>query len=556
MLQSRLIVTLSQAAASTRTQQDWKRRSAVAAATTSSRRSSSNNRSTTSCHNNHHSETRRLYGPSQQQRLDWRRSFSTTTTTTTPTFSRNNNKSQPNARSKYRPTPQVGSTANTTSLLLWDWWHYYFAKKVPKGFENFFPKDYDGPNNKKKKKSDDDDTATTSTGPEKTSSDSDASTSSSTNNKSSTMHSQDDSSSKEKQQQNKQETPPPPPNPDDTASIPGLLMLLAAIIAIRQYLEDQETELGQEITWQDFRHRFLWPRKVEKLQVVNRNLARVVLKPGVVPVTTTTTTGISGGNTEGESVLEFDTGSSSGSSSSSAVSAATSRGNKYLKKNANHYYFYIGSVEAFEEKLTKAQHDIHPSDWVEVEYVTRTNWVMEGVKLLPFWAFLAAVTFGLRGMGGLSGGAGGAGGSGGPGNIFSIGRSTARKISKEDVSVSFKDVAGCDQAKLEIKEFVDFLQDSERFSKLGAKIPKGALLCGPPGTGKTLLAKAVAGEAGVPFYSISGSDFIEMFVGVGPSRVRDLFKEARNNAPCIVFIDEIDAVGRQRGRGGFSGGGR
>jgi len=107
---------------------------------------------------------------------------------------------------------------------------------------------------------------------------------------------------------------------------------------------------------------------------------------------------------------------------------------------------------------------------------------------------------------------------------------------------------------LALMEFVDFLQDSSRFTKLGAKIPKGALLCGPPGTGKTLLAKAVAGEANVPFYSISGSDFIEMFVGVGPSRVRDLFKEARENAPCIIFIDEIDAVGRQRGRGGFSGG--
>merc|ERR1712161_113509 len=103
-------------------------------------------------------------------------------------------------------------------------------------------------------------------------------------------------------------------------------------------------------------------------------------------------------------------------------------------------------------------------------------------------------------------------------------------------------------------EFVDFLKDSSRFTRLGAKTPKGALLCGPPGTGKTLLAKAVAGEAVVPFYSISGSDFIEMFVGVGPSRVRDLFKEARGNTPCIIFIDEIDAVGRQRGRGGFSGG--
>merc|ERR1719461_135809 len=140
------------------------------------------------------------------------------------------------------------------------------------------------------------------------------------------------------------------------------------------------------------------------------------------------------------------------------------------------------------------------------------------------------------------------------GGIFSIGKSNAKKITKEEVNVTFRDVAGCQEAKREIMEFVDFLQDSSRFTKLGAKIPKGALLCGPPGTGKTLLAKAVAGEANVPFYSISGSDFVEMFVGVGPSRVRDLFKEARANAPCILFIDEIDAVGRKRGRGRFAGG--
>jgi AFG3 family protein len=158
----------------------------------------------------------------------------------------------------------------------------------------------------------------------------------------------------------------------------------------------------------------------------------------------------------------------------------------------------------------------------------------------------------LRGMGGIPGGGGG--GRGGMGGIFQIGKSNARLIKKEDVNISFKDVAGCQEAKKEIMEFVDFLQDATRFTKLGAKIPKGALLTGPPGTGKTLLAKAVAGEANVPFYSISGSDFLEMFVGVGPSRVRDLFKEARANAPCIVFIDEIDAVGRQRGRGGFGGG--
>ncbi|CCI10408.1 unnamed protein product [Albugo candida] len=155
----------------------------------------------------------------------------------------------------------------------------------------------------------------------------------------------------------------------------------------------------------------------------------------------------------------------------------------------------------------------------------------------------------MRGLGG-----GAPGGGGGIGNIFRVGKSPAKKIVKEDIKISFKDVAGVDEAKKEIMEFVDFLKNQTRFTKLGAKIPKGALLVGPPGTGKTLLAKATAGEASVPFYSISGSDFIEMFVGVGPSRVRDLFREARANAPCIVFIDEIDAVARTRSKGQFSGG--
>lgn len=152
---------------------------------------------------------------------------------------------------------------------------------------------------------------------------------------------------------------------------------------------------------------------------------------------------------------------------------------------------------------------------IEVQYTQKTNWSIELLKTLPFVAFVAALYFGSRGAGisaGLRGG-GGAGGGGGMGGIFSVGKSTHKKIKPEDVTVTFADVAGCDQAKLEIMEFVDFLKDSERFTKLGAKIPKGALLSGPPGTGKTLLAKATAGEAGVPFYSISGSDFVEMFVG-------------------------------------------
>eukprot|EP00933_Yihiella_yeosuensis_P021937 TRINITY_DN17288_c0_g1_i1.p1 TRINITY_DN17288_c0_g1~~TRINITY_DN17288_c0_g1_i1.p1 ORF type:complete len:609 (+),score=176.01 TRINITY_DN17288_c0_g1_i1:206-1828(+) len=157
------------------------------------------------------------------------------------------------------------------------------------------------------------------------------------------------------------------------------------------------------------------------------------------------------------------------------------------------------------------------------------------------------------GMGGMGGGAGG----GGPGgrNIFSIGKAFPSGQKDVKSKVRFKDVAGLDQAKAEVEEFVDFLKNKGKYEQLGARVPKGGLLVGPPGTGKTLLAKAVAGEADCPFYSMSGSDFIEMFVGVGPSRVRDLFAQARASAPSIIFIDEIDAVGRKRGKGGFSGGG-
>jgi cell division protease FtsH len=146
-------------------------------------------------------------------------------------------------------------------------------------------------------------------------------------------------------------------------------------------------------------------------------------------------------------------------------------------------------------------------------------------------------------------------GGGGPGGqIFNIGKSKAALFDAESkVKITFADVAGLDEAKEEVKEIVDFLKTPSKFTRLGGKIPKGALLVGPPGTGKTLLAKAVAGEAGVPFFSLSGSDFVEMFVGVGAARVRDLFKQAKEKAPCIVFIDEIDAIGRSRGRGQLPG---
>jgi AFG3 family protein len=215
----------------------------------------------------------------------------------------------------------------------------------------------------------------------------------------------------------------------------------------------------------------------------------------------------------------------------------------------------IGSIDAFERRLEEEQRllGIPSSDFVPVIYKRSADFGKMFMQFLPTIIFVGLLFSLRRSMMGGMGGLGGSGKGGGAGGMFGVGKSTHKKISKEDVSVTFKDVAGVDNAKKEIMEFVQFLQNPSKFSKLGAKLPKGALLCGPPGTGKTLLAKAVAGEASVPFFSISGSDFLEMFVGVGPSRVRDLFREARENAPCIVWIDEIDAVGRKRGKGGFSG---
>jgi AFG3 family protein len=222
----------------------------------------------------------------------------------------------------------------------------------------------------------------------------------------------------------------------------------------------------------------------------------------------------------------------------------------------------VGSVDSLERQLEDAQYDlgITPRNFVPVQFVTETNWASEFIKLAPHIAILGVLSFAMYKMGGSlgqGGGMGGMGGGGGKGgkNIFSVGKSTATLVKAEETKgISFKDVAGLDEAKVEVMEFVQFLKDPDVFTSLGAKIPKGALLVGPPGTGKTMLAKAVAGEASVPFYSISGSDFIEMFVGVGPARVRDLFEKAREDAPCIIFIDEIDAVGRARSKAGAMGG--
>ena len=208
--------------------------------------------------------------------------------------------------------------------------------------------------------------------------------------------------------------------------------------------------------------------------------------------------------------------------------------------------FIIGSVDSFENNLHAVENESGYN--VVLEYDRRGDgWTTILVNLVP-WLFLIGI-FVLM-MRNLSRGAGGAGGG-----IMNVGKAKAQVFDKENSKrVTFKDVAGLEEAKVEIMEIVDFLKKKDKYVELGAKIPKGALLVGPPGTGKTLLAKAVAGEANVPFLSISGSDFVEMFVGVGASRVRDLFEQAKQKAPCILFIDEIDAIGRARGKNaGFSG---
>ena len=200
----------------------------------------------------------------------------------------------------------------------------------------------------------------------------------------------------------------------------------------------------------------------------------------------------------------------------------------------------------YREKRDNAARDQVPYTATEVPYEVESerDWVGGAIQLiLPILLFVAIWVLMMRKMGG------GAGGGPGGGGIFNIGKSKATLFDKGTrVNITFADVAGLDEAKVEVMEIVDFLKNPKKYTNLGGKIPKGALLVGPPGTGKTLLAKAMAGEAQVPFFSLSGSDFVEMFVGVGASRVRDLFKQAREKAPCIIFIDEIDAIGRARGK--------
>ncbi|KAL4952583.1 peptidase family M41-domain-containing protein [Aspergillus filifer] len=275
--------------------------------------------------------------------------------------------------------------------------------------------------------------------------------------------------------------------------------LISSFFAYYLYRSVFPAEDSRDITWQEFRKNYFDKGLVESLTVLNNSRVRVDLL--------------------------HDSGVSQ-----------------------PHYYFTIGSVDSFERKLDDAQRElgIPSSERIPVSYVQEVPW---GSALLSFAPTLLL----LGGFAWLSRRAGG--GKGGNSGIFGIGKSRAKRFNQEtDVKIKFSDVAGMDEAKVEIMEFVSFLKKPEKFKKLGAKIPRGAILSGPPGTGKTLLAKATAGESGVPFFSVSGSEFVEMFVGVGPSRVRDLFATARKSTPCIIFIDEIDAIGKSRSKKNFGGG--
>merc|ERR1719195_805738 len=288
----------------------------------------------------------------------------------------------------------------------------------------------------------------------------------------------------------------------------------AATILALYLLNDQ---MGyREITWKEFVGQYLSKNRVERLAVVNNKWVNVILK---------------------------DTTNSSGS------------GNPSMEK----LWFAIGSVDTFERNLETAQMELQldASQYVPIIYKTEVD-SSKIFGMLPTLMIVGLVLWSFSRMPGMMGGRPGAGrgGRGGPmgGGIFGgMVESTAKLVNPSEIKVAFKDVAGCEEAKIEIMEFVNFLKNPQQYLDLGAKIPKGAILTGPPGTGKTLLAKATAGEANVPFLSVSGSEFLEMFVGVGPARVRDMFAMARKNAPCILFIDEIDAVGRKRGGSNIGG---
>ncbi len=296
----------------------------------------------------------------------------------------------------------------------------------------------------------------------------------------------------------------------NTFWIYGIIVLVLLALQIYSTMDAQKEQITMNRLEQ-----MLKDQDVERIEILNRNTAYIYLKPTVLD-----------------------------ESQYSDAAKSNLSGDRY------HYWMEVASVDAFlqfvESRQVKA--GIPQEEIVYATAITKTNWIPQLLSwLVPFALIILIWVFIMRRV---------SGGGAGPGaQIFNIGKSKATLFDQNmKVNITFQDVAGLDEAKEEVMEVVDFLKNPKKYTALGGKIPKGVLLVGPPGTGKTLLAKAVAGEAGVPFFSISGSDFVEMFVGVGASRVRDLFKQAREKAPCIVFIDEIDAIGRARGRNSIQGG--
>lgn len=303
------------------------------------------------------------------------------------------------------------------------------------------------------------------------------------------------------------------PNKKPTLSSYWLYGLIAAFFISMSYFNNSDgLSNDQQINISTF-ERFLNEDEVERVLVINKNLAQVTIKDDALQTSK---------HKKARTKDFFSRSSSSGP----------------------HYQFEVGNLEIFQGKLENAK-----SNGVEFDYDFKTvesRWLDVMLSFLPLILIIGVWIFLMRRMSG--------GGAGGGGQIFNIGKSKAKLFDeKSNVKITFKDVAGLEGAKEEVQEIVDFLKNPSKYTVLGGKIPKGALLVGPPGTGKTLLAKAVAGEAKVPFFSLSGSDFVEMFVGVGASRVRDLFKQAKDKSPAIIFIDEIDAIGRARGKNNMTG---
>ncbi|OLY82811.1 Mitochondrial respiratory chain complexes assembly protein YTA12 [Smittium mucronatum] len=338
------------------------------------------------------------------------------------------------------------------------------------------------------------------------------------------------SESKENEEKNKEgpKLSKPLPNqnnnfkPDSSSVIPALV----ASFILYKLVELMSEENIQILTWQEVRSLYLDKGMIERIIIVNNSRVYAVIRSA--PAQNELNKNVDGYGVEIDSPNQVSN----------------------TKRTVE---FNIGSVESFERQLEEAQNELKLPNArrVPVEYKTLTPVGSILLNFGPTLLLIGAFIYMSRrsGMGGSSSG-------GGPGGIFGVGKSKAQMYNKEtDIQIKFKNVAGCDEAKEEIMEFVSFLKEPARYEKLGAKIPRGAILSGPPGTGKTLLAKATAGEAGVPFFSVSGSEFVEMFVGVGASRVRDLFANAKKHAPSIIFIDEIDAIGKSRGKSNQFGGG-